>query len=246
MTHSPSPHSPSPHSPSPAERGQHSPSRRTVLTGAALAVPALALPVLAPESAAASVAAGPAPAALSPGASRPGARRRRGAADLALALLDPPVNGERSTPIHWGSTGRVAQRGALPPGLRITNAGKETVSSAHGLIEVQMQNAFGAGHHLAYRLRIRSPRGEFSLLDTTPGIPATNASRTYRWTLSRTLKPGESTVIPFEYYTPKTFTNPDFAVLVMARVEDSARGVGNDVTARLGSVPGYSSTVFSP
>ena len=238
-------HSSSQHSPSPRSSGRHAPSRRSVLAGAALAVPALAVPALTPASAA-PAPAGQAPAALSSGASLPGSRRRRGAADLALALLDPPVDGERSTPVHWGGTGRVAQRGALPPGLKISNVGSEAVSSATGFIEVQMQNAFGAGHHLAYRLRIRSSHAGFSLLDTTPGIPATNASRTYRWTLSQTLKPGESTVIPFEYYTPKTFTNPDFAVLVMARVEDSARGDGNDVTARLGSVPGYSSTVFSP
>ena len=92
---------------------------------------------------------------------------------------------------------------------------------------------------IAYRTQAREN------VDTTPAVPATEASRTYTWTLTQPLAPGQSVTIPFQYYTPKTFSNPDFSVLVYATINDAVPGDTDDVDARVGFVPGYDSWVFA-
>lgn len=102
-----------------------------------------------------------------------------------------------------------------------------------------MQNMDGTSQ-IAYRTQAREN------VDTTPAVPATEASRTYTWTLTQPLAPGQSVTIPFQYYTPKTFSNPDFSVLVYATINDAVPGDTDDVDARVGFVPGYDSSVFAP
>ncbi len=199
--------------------------RRRVLHGAAWSVPAVALATAAPAAAASTPPA------------RPG--------DLALAVLDPASDGTRNTPIYWGNTMRIAQHGDLPPGIIITNVGSTPVSQASGTLELQMQNMDGVSR-LAYRTQVRGNTAGYTLIDTTPGIPPANGSRTYRWTLTRPLQPGATVTIPFEYFTPRIFANPDFSVLVIASLSDEISDDFNDTDARIGFVPGYTSTIFGP
>ncbi len=200
-------------------------SRRRIVQGAAWAVPAVAFATAAPSASAS------APAAI--------------AGDLAISVVDPAADGSMNTPIYWGATTQVAQYGDMPPAITITNVGSTTVTNATGTLELQMQNMDGTSQ-IAYRTQAREYVGTFVLTDTTPLIPATTASRTYNWTLTQTLAPGQSVTIPFQYFTPKTFANPDFSVLVYATVNDTVAGDWNDTDARVGFVPAYSSSIFAP
>ncbi|GAA1347082.1 hypothetical protein [Falsarthrobacter nasiphocae] len=201
-------------------------SRRRVVGAAAWSAPIIALS-----------SAAPAMAASQPPLGEPG--------DLAIAIVDPAADGSLNTPIYWGNTTQVAQMGDMPPGLVVTNVGSTPIASATGTLELQMQNQ-DATSNLAYRTQARTTDSFFTLVDTTPGVPPTGAARTYRWTLTRPLQPGESVTIPFQYYTPKTFTNPDFSVLVLATINDAVEFDSNDLDARVGFVPGYSTTIFGP
>ncbi|WP_462418196.1 hypothetical protein [Kytococcus sp. Marseille-QA3725] len=125
-------------------------------------------------------------------------------------------------------------RAALPTAATVTNNGDAPVDAPSGTAEFEMRDA-GTDH---------SPLGsdQVGAVTSNPRVIWERAStgrngrevgQRYSWRLDGSLEPGESLEMPLLHYSPWTFANVDFTLLVRVTA-------GEAVAERVGHVPGYS------
>ncbi|OLT28507.1 hypothetical protein BJF82_03210 [Kytococcus sp. CUA-901] len=137
---------------------------------------------------------------------------------------------------------------ALPPSITVTNVGTTPVDHPTGTAEFEMRD-YGSDYSPLGSNQVGAVTTNTAVTwtRTSTGRSAREVGQMYSWVYNGTLAPGESVTMPLKYYSPWTFANVAFTLLVKATVSDTVEadvrdafaGYTDDHDEKVGHVENY-------
>ncbi|MFC0358973.1 hypothetical protein ACFFHC_04070 [Kytococcus schroeteri] len=143
------------------------------------------------------------------------------------------------------------RQAALPPSITVTNVGPGDAVNPTGTVEFEMRDYGSDSAPLGSdQLGAVTTNTAVTWVRTSTGRTARGTGQMYMYTYNGTLAPGQSFTMPLKYYSPRTFTNVTFNLMVKAVVSDAVEndirdefaGYTDDHDEKVGYVVGYSTS----